>query len=63
MRIIEFIEQPVMIGRILTYLPACAEGRQGAPAGPEPTANPRPRFRSKALRDTMMEAAGEGHSQ
>jgi hypothetical protein len=38
MRIIAFIEQPEIIGMILTHLSACAEGRQGALAytGPQP---------------------------
>jgi hypothetical protein len=38
MRIIAFIEQPEVIEQILTHLPACADGRQGALAyyGPQP---------------------------
>lgn len=36
MRIIAFLEQRAVIEKILTHLPACAEGRQGALAGLRP---------------------------
>ncbi len=36
MWIIAFIEQPKVIEKVLPDLPACAEGRQGALAGPSP---------------------------
>jgi hypothetical protein len=36
MRIMAVIEEPAVIEKILSHLPACAEGRQGALAHPPP---------------------------
>ncbi len=37
MCLLAFIEQGEVLEKILTHLPACAEGRQGPLAGPSPS--------------------------